>query len=253
LHLAVFRHNGAAGPPADETPRKFGRFYPDQIFMDTVASLVTFAVIVALAMWSPAPLLAKADPTNSAFVPSPAWYFFPLFGLLNLLPGNMFSIGSFPVSGELVGTALVPAVFVGILLLLPWIDRNRKRALNQRPYFVVFTILSVLSVLGLGWYGASSVQAHIAASGGAGQTPVPNLAPPLDNNPFVTGDPAKVIAVVDNGLHGQTVMGKAYSTQMPAWKGQLTPSQIADVISFIRGSWSNHASAVTEAQVKAAK
>jgi len=220
--------------------------------------------------------------------------------LLNLLPGNMFSIGSFPVSGELVGTALVPAVFVGILLLLPWIDRNRKRALNQRPYFVVFTILSVLSVLGLGWYGASSVQAHIAASGGAGQTPVrgygapppgaeqaaaggtaatsspvalgqavysqncvschsavgggvPNLAPPLDNNPFVTGDPAKVIAVVDNGLHGQTVMGKAYSTQMPAWKGQLTPSQIADVISFIRGSWSNHASAVTEAQVKAAK
>jgi mono/diheme cytochrome c family protein len=157
----------------------------------------------------------------------------------------------------------------------------------------------VIAVLGLGWYGAASVQAHIAASPG-GQTPVrgygapppgaeqaaaggtastsnpvalgqavfsqncaschsangggvPNLAPPLDNNPFVTGDPAKVIAVVDNGLHGQTVMGKSFSAQMPPWKGQLTPSQIAQVISFIRGSWSNHASVVTEAQVKAVK
>jgi len=300
LHLAVFRHNGAAGPPADETPRKFGRFFPDQIFMDTIASLVTFLVIVSLAIWLPAPLLAKADPTNSAFVPSPAWYFFPLFGLLNLLPGNMFSIGSFPVSGELIGTAVVPAVFVAILMFLPWIDRSRKRALNQRPYFIGLTVLSVVAVLGLGWYGASSVQAHITASGGAGQTPVrghgapppgaeeavasggatasnpvqlgqsvysqncsschsangtgvPNLAPPLDGNPFVTGDPAKVIAVLDNGLHGQAVMGKPYATQMPAWKGQLTPSQIADVLSYIRGSWSNHASVVTEAQVKAAK
>lgn len=299
LHLAVFRHNGAAGPPKDETPRKFGRFFPDQIFMDTVASLVTFLVIVSLAVWMPAPLLAKADPTNSAFVPSPAWYFFPLFGLLNLLPGNMFSLGNFAVSGELIGTAVVPAVFVAVLMFLPWIDRNRKRALNQRPYFIGLTLLSVVAVFGLGFYGASSVQAHIAASGGAGQTPVrgygaspagaqeaaaggaaasnpvalgqavfsqncaschaatgsgvPNLAPPLDNNPFVTGDAAKVIGAVDNGLHGQTVMGKAYTTQMPAWKGQLTPSQIANVISYIRGSWSNHAGPVTEAQVKAAK
>jgi ubiquinol-cytochrome c reductase cytochrome b subunit len=300
LHLAVFRHNGAAGPPADDTPRKFGRFYPDQIFMDTLASLVTFAVIVALAMWLPAPLLAKADPTNSVFVPSPAWYFFPLYGLLNLLPGSMFTIGKFPVSGELIGTAVVPAIFVGVLLLLPWIDRNRKRALNQRPYFLVFTVLSVAAVLGFGWIGYSSVQQRIAMSGGAGQAPVrgygapppgaqeaaaatsstaanpvalgqavysqncsschsangvgvPNLAPPLDNNPFVTGDAAKVIEAVDDGLHGQAVMGKSYATQMPAWKGQLTPSQVANVISYIRGSWSNHAGAVTEAEVKAAK
>src|ERR1022692_4869662 len=34
LHLFIFRHNGAAGPPQDETPKTVGRFYPDQIFMD---------------------------------------------------------------------------------------------------------------------------------------------------------------------------------------------------------------------------
>ncbi len=291
LHLAVFRHNGAAGPPADQTPRKFGRFYPDQIFMDTVVSFFVFAVIVLLAIWMPAPLLAKADPTNSQFVPAPAWYFYPLFGLLNALPGQMG-----PISGELVGTAIVPTVLIGVLLLLPWIDRNRKRALNQRPYFVGLTFVSLCLVGFFGWFGAAAITSHIAQSGGAGQTPVrgygappvgaeeaagvaaappsgpvargqavfsqnctschgasgggvPNLAPPLDGNPFVTGDPAKVIAVVDGGLHGQTVMGKSYGTQMPPWKGQLTPAQIADVISYIRGSWSNHASVVTAAQV----
>ena len=285
LHLAVFRHNGAAGPPSDQTPKKFGRFYPDQIFMDTLVSLLVFAVVVCLAIWMPAPLLAKADPTNSQFVPSPAWYFYPLFGLLQKLPGQMG-----PISGELVGTAVVPTLGVGVLLLLPWIDRNRKRALNQRPYFAFLTFLSVVVVGIFGWIGAASITDHIKASGGAGQTPVrgygavagaeeaaaapaaapsgpvargqavyaqncaschgaagggtPNLAPPLDGNPFVTGDPAKVVAVVNGGLHGQQVMGKAYGTQMPAWKGQLTPAQVADVVSYIRGSWSNHASIV---------
>ncbi|MBV8670461.1 MAG: cytochrome b N-terminal domain-containing protein, partial [Candidatus Eremiobacteraeota bacterium] len=35
LHLFIFRHNSSAGPPADEAPVTFGRFYPHQIFMDT--------------------------------------------------------------------------------------------------------------------------------------------------------------------------------------------------------------------------
>ena len=298
LHLAVFRHNGAAGPPADQTPKKFGRFFPDQIFMDTLASLLVFAVIVGLSIWMPAPLLSKADPTNSQFVPSPAWYFFPLYGLLNALPGNMFSMFGYPLSGELVGTAIVPALGVGVLMLLPWIDRNRKRALNQRPYFVGLTVLSVALVGIFGYIGAKSVSDRIAQSGGIGQTPVrgygapppgaeqaatatsaasplalgqavftqscaschgasgggvPNLAPPLDGNPMVTGDPDAVIGVLASGLHGVTVMGKSYATQMPAWKGNLTPDQIANVISYIRGSWNNHAGPVTAAQVKSAK
>jgi mono/diheme cytochrome c family protein len=41
---------------------------------------------------------------------------------------------------------------------------------------------------------------------------------------------------------------------MPAWKGTLTNDQIADVISYIRGSLgANKASPVTTAQVSAYK
>jgi len=38
---------------------------------------------------------------------------------------------------------------------------------------------------------------------------------------------------------------------MPAWKGQLTPDQIAQVVSYLRATW-NNAPTVTTAQVKAA-
>ena len=81
-HLAIFRWNGAAGPPVeDPRPLRKGRFWPDQLFMDTVASLLVLIGIVALATFWPPFLDAKADPTVQ-FTPYPAWYFLDLFGLL---------------------------------------------------------------------------------------------------------------------------------------------------------------------------
>jgi mono/diheme cytochrome c family protein len=80
---------------------------------------------------------------------------------------------------------------------------------------------------------------------------VPGTFPPLADNPVVTGDPNKVIAIVTGGLHGAiTVSGQTYNGQMPAWKGTLSNKQISEVITFIRGSLGNNkASPVTEAQV----
>ena len=88
LHLMIFRWNGPAGPPIDEPPKlKPGRFWPDQMYMDTVVSFGMFVFIVALSFLSPAPLDDKADPNNTAFVPYPAWYFMALFALLNIVGG----------------------------------------------------------------------------------------------------------------------------------------------------------------------
>ena len=45
VHLIIFRHNGAAGPPVDTRPQlKPGRFWPNQMFMDTIASFIVLAV-----------------------------------------------------------------------------------------------------------------------------------------------------------------------------------------------------------------
>lgn len=83
----------------------------------------------------------------------------------------------------------------------------------------------------------------------------PGVFPPLAGNKDVTdADPSKLIAIV---LHGastpMTVNGKQYSGGMPPWKGTLSNADIAAVLTYVRSSWGNKASAVTEAQVAKVK
>ena len=82
----------------------------------------------------------------------------------------------------------------------------------------------------------------------------PGVFPPLAGNPVVTGDASKVIHIVKNGLNGKiSVHGTTYNGQMPPWKGTLSDSDIAAVITYVRSSWGNHASAVTTSQVTSTK
>lgn len=78
--------------------------------------------------------------------------------------------------------------------------------------------------------------------------------PPLAGNPVVAAaDPSAMIAVIVNGRTGPlTVNGKTYNGRMPTWKGQLTNADIASVATYVRSSWGNNASPVTEQQVAAA-
>jgi cytochrome c oxidase subunit II len=66
--------------------------------------------------------------------------------------------------------------------------------------------------------------------------------PPLDANPFVTGDPHPVIAIV---LHG--------NGDMPAFGERLTDEEVAGVVTYIRNAWTNNASTVTISDVQAAR
>ncbi len=98
-------------------------------------------------------------------------------------------------------------------------------------------------------FAANCTGCHGAA--GAGQ---PGIFPSLRANPYVSGDPKRVIHTVKFGLTGKIVAkGAAFDGQMPAWTGTLTDPQIADVITYIRTSWGNKGSAVTTAQVSAVK
>lgn len=146
-HLAIFRHNGAAGPAVeDPRPLKKGRFWPDQMFMDTVISFVVFIIIVFLAFASPPFLDAKADPAKF-FIPYPAWYFLDLFGLLNLVPGDF----------EIVGAIIVPGIATLILFLLPWIDRSTTRTPSSRAGILLTTALALAVMLGLTFWSQASI------------------------------------------------------------------------------------------------
>ncbi|HMF28372.1 MAG TPA: cytochrome c, partial [Candidatus Cybelea sp.] len=103
--------------------------------------------------------------------------------------------------------------------------------------------------------GAKVFSNNCSSCHGATGQGVPGTFPPLANNPVVTGDPNKVIGIVLGGLNAPiTVNGQSYHGMMPPWKGTLTNKDIADVITYIRGSLGNNkASAVTEAQVSSYK
>jgi mono/diheme cytochrome c family protein len=81
---------------------------------------------------------------------------------------------------------------------------------------------------------------------------VPGAFPPLAGSDIVNGPASRVIHIVKYGLTGPvTVAGKTFNGQMPAWSPQISDSDIAAVITYIRSSWGNHGSAVTTAQVTA--
>jgi mono/diheme cytochrome c family protein len=77
-------------------------------------------------------------------------------------------------------------------------------------------------------------------SNGAGS--VEKNAPPLDGSEWVTAaGPDRLIRIVQHGLSGPvTVKGKVWSAGvMPSVGAPLTDEQVADVLSYIRNSWSN--------------
>ena len=72
---------------------------------------------------------------------------------------------------------------------------------------------------------------------------LPDKFPALDKNPFVVGDPSKVIDTVLQGRKGK--LG-----QMPTWKDTLNDQQAAAVITYVRQAWSNKGTAVTPEAMK---
>lgn len=97
-------------------------------------------------------------------------------------------------------------------------------------------------------YEKVCLSCHMADGGG-----VPHLNPPLSQTSYVLGDKSKIIYIV---LHGMTdripIEDEFYSNNMAAHT-DLNDQQIADVLTYVRNSFGNKASAVTAAEVKAVR
>ncbi len=85
---------------------------------------------------------------------------------------------------------------------------------------------------------------------------VPGMHPPITESEFVNGDPDALIKIVLEGLKGEMeVQGEVYNNIMPP-QAHLTDQQIADVLTFVRGSFGNTSGPITPeqvAQVRASK
>lgn len=98
---------------------------------------------------------------------------------------------------------------------------------------------SVLTAVGASIYAAKCSACHGAAGQGGGHGTFPALA---GNAMANAGDAGQMLGMISHGR-----------TMMPAWKGQLSPGDIAAVATFVRSAWGNKGGPVTEQDVAAVK
>jgi len=97
-------------------------------------------------------------------------------------------------------------------------------------------------------YYEQCLSCHQADGGG-----VQKMNPTLIKTKWVLGDKTQLIQIVLNGMNGKTeINGDTYQNVM-APHSDLTDQQIADVLTYVRNSFGNKASAVSVLQVKAVR
>ena len=95
-------------------------------------------------------------------------------------------------------------------------------------------------------YQQACMACHMADGKG-----IAGLNPPLAGTDWVTGDKKRLINVILKGLETPIeVNGEEYVVPMPG-QPQLSDVQIADVLTYVRNSFGNKATAITAAEVKA--
>ena len=93
-HVALFRRHGITAPAGSEKG-PVATFWPEQLFMDTVACALVLGVVIVLVLAEGgANLDAPADPASSDYPARPEWYFLSLFQMLKLFPGSREIIGT---------------------------------------------------------------------------------------------------------------------------------------------------------------
>ena len=93
-------------------------------------------------------------------------------------------------------------------------------------------------------YTSVCLPCHMADGGG-----VQNMNPPLVKTTYVLGNKPALIKIVLNGFNDDVeINGQTYSNTMSA-HDDLKDQQIADVLTYVRNSFGNKASAVKVAEV----
>lgn len=117
-------------------------FWPDSIFKDLIVSLGIFIVLILLATFIGVAPEAKADPADTSYLPRPEWYFLFLFKFLALY-------GQIPVIGKIewLATVLAPGIGIGILTLLPLLDKSPYRHYSRRIFALTVMGTVILDII----------------------------------------------------------------------------------------------------------
>ncbi len=112
-------------------------FFPGQVVADLTVSAILLAIVVALSYAVPAPLTEPMDVSTTVYIPRPEWFFFFLDQWLVYFPGSALIA---------FGDVIIPALFVVLLLAIPWLDTEPAHSPARRPFMVVigFLVITVI-------------------------------------------------------------------------------------------------------------
>jgi mono/diheme cytochrome c family protein len=135
----------------------------------------------------------------------------------------------------------------------------------KKALLVLISLMAVAAIVSVGCDSLSSTEGSIARGekiytqyclpchqvDGSG---VPQINPPLKNSAYVLGEGSKLISIVTHGFNnGVDINGDTYTNTMPPVGANFKNEEIADVLTYVRNSFGNKASAISADQVKALK
>ncbi|MHB8618811.1 MAG: cytochrome b N-terminal domain-containing protein [Chloroflexota bacterium] len=266
VHLSLVVFDGISEPPKAGDPvdpktykekyhtlleTKGEPFFPDAAWRDAVMAVVVVAVIVGLAVvLGPKPLGPPADPTNILTYPRPDWYFVWYFAILALMPPA--------VENELI--IGIPALIFILMFLVPFFSNHGERSPARRPWALalvgsIVIMVGALSIIGYEAPWSPVINAAVTvpipadiqqrltdgqiagaqvfqekachtchALEGQGGTRGPDLTHIADRY-----SREQMIARVENG-----------APNMPGFAGNITNSQLKDLVDFMETLRSNH-------------
>lgn len=189
-------------------------FFPDIIFKDVIVSLLVLVALVLLAYFVGAPVEERANPNDANYTPRPEWYFLFLFQLLKYFPGKL----------EVVGAMILPSLFIGLLLLLPFLDKSPKRHFRRRPFASLAAVAVLLGIGGLTFLSINEAPPpHVAV--------VVDKAADLYTRNCANCHGPSIDFPVGADLHQIIAAGNHQG--MPAWGGDLSTDEIDMLVGFL--------------------
>ncbi len=121
-------------------------FHPYYTVKDAFA-VSLFMILFAVFVFYLPEALSKVDnavPANPLVTPVhivPEWYLLPFYAILRAIPDKL--TGVLALGGA-----------IGLLFVLPWLDRSKVRSMRYRPTARIYLLFWVLAVVALGWCGS---------------------------------------------------------------------------------------------------
>lgn len=148
LHLVALHRFGSNNPlgiertkPSDSVP-----FHPYYTVKDFFGLGVYLSIYACIIFFMPN-FFGEPDnyiPANPLVTPShivPEWYFLPFYAILRSIPSKL-------------GGVLTMFGAVGVLFIVPFLDKHPIKSGRFRPYFKILFWIFILNCLLLGWVGA---------------------------------------------------------------------------------------------------